>query len=172
MAIADAVTAGKPLIERIVTVTGDGINEPKNLMARLGTKFQVLIDACGGAKENANEVFMGGPMMGIAQSNLNVPVVKATSGIICRDNRSVAKAKVYPCIQCGNCVTACPMSLLPTRLSSFSETSKLVEAEEFGILNCIECGSCGYVCPSNIPLVQWIRVGKLRVSESKRKKVA
>ena len=172
LAIANAVIEGNPLVERIVTVTGEGVNEPKNLMARIGTPFRVLVDACGGMKENANQVYMGGPMMGFSQTNLDVPIIKATSGIICRDDLPIKKTHIYPCIQCGNCVSVCPMNLLPTRLSSFSETSKLDEADAFGILNCIECGSCSYVCPSKIPLVQWIRVGKLQVSESKRKKVA
>ncbi len=172
LAITNAVTEGKPLIERIVTVTGEGVNEPKNLMVRIGTPFRVLVEACGGMNDGTNQVYMGGPMMGFSQTNLDVPVVKATSGIICRDTKSVKKTHVYPCIQCGNCVTVCPMNLLPTRLSAFSEVDKLGEAEAFGILNCIECGSCSYVCPSKIPLVQWIRVGKLQVSEAKRKKVA
>jgi electron transport complex protein RnfC len=172
LAVADAIIEGKPLIERIVTVTGEGVNEPKNLMVRIGTTFKVLLDSCGGIKDNANQIYMGGPMMGVAQYKLDVPVVKATSGVICRDSALDSKSNVYPCIQCGNCVSVCPMNLLPTRLSSYSETAKLAESEEFGILNCIECGSCSFVCPSNIPLVQWIRVGKLQVSESKRKKVA
>jgi len=172
LAIANAVLEGKPLIERVVTITGNGIAEPKNLMVRLGTPFQVLLDFCGGLKKTTTEIYMGGPMMGFAQYQLNVPVVKATSGIICQEKSGLANKKVYPCIQCGNCVTVCPMNLLPTRLSSFAEATKLEEAEEFGILNCIECGSCSYVCPSQIPLVQWIRVGKLQVSEAKRKKVA
>jgi len=172
LAVANAVLEGKPLVERIVTVTGQGITEPKNLLVRLGSPFKYLIDYCGGLKKTTTQVYMGGPMMGFAQYDMNVPIVKATSGIICQEKNDVLNKKTYPCIQCGNCVTACPMNLLPTRLSSFAESSKLEEAEEFGILNCIECGSCSYVCPSNIPLVQWIRVGKLRVSESKRKKVA
>lgn len=172
LAVNNAVMEGKALIERIVTVTGDGVSDPKNLMVRIGTPFRVLIDACGGMKESANEVYMGGPMMGFAQTNLDVPVIKATSGIICRETGKKAAAKIYPCIQCGSCVTACPMNLLPTRLSSFAESGKLEEAETFGILNCIECGSCSYVCPSQIPLVQLIRVGKLQISEAKRKKVA
>lgn len=171
-AVANAVLEGKPLVERVVTVTGPGVVEPKNLMVRLGTPFNVLIQACGGLKESAKQVFMGGPMMGFAQYNLDVPVVKATSGIVCEESDDRAQQQIYPCIQCGNCVTVCPMNLLPTRISSFAENSKLAEAEDFGILNCIECGSCGYVCPSNIPLVQWIKVGKLQVSELKRKKVA
>ena len=172
LSVANAILDGKPLIERVVTVTGEGVTDPKNLMVRLGTPFQVLLDYCGGIKETATQVYMGGPMMGFSQYHLNVPVVKATSGIICQEKSNITKKKTYPCIQCGNCVSVCPMNLLPTRLSSFAEMTKLEEAEEFGILNCIECGSCSYVCPSNIPLVQWIRVGKLQVSESKRKKVA
>jgi electron transport complex protein RnfC len=171
-AVADAILEGKPLIERVVTVTGSGVVEPKNLWVRLGTPFNVLLDACGGLKDTAKQVYMGGPMMGFAQYNLDVPVVKATSGIVCEESDNKAHQRIYPCIQCGNCVSVCPMNLLPTRLSSFAENSKLTEAESFGILNCIECGSCSYVCPSNIPLVQWIRVGKLQVSEMKRKKVA
>ena len=172
LAVANAILEGKPLVERVVTVSGEGVYEPKNLMVRLGTSFQTLIDYCGGLKETTTQVYMGGPMMGFAQYHLNVPVIKATSGIVCRGESDIVKKKTYPCIQCGNCVSVCPMNLLPTRLSSFAEATKLEEAEEFGILNCIECGSCSYVCPSNIPLVQWIRVGKLQVSESKRKKVA
>ena len=172
LAVNNAIMDGRALIERIVTVTGEGVNDPKNLMVRIGTPFRVLIDACGGMKEKANEVYMGGPMMGFAQTNLDVPVIKATSGIICRETAKNAATKIYPCIQCGSCVTACPMNLLPTRLSSFAESGKLEEAETFGILNCIECGSCSYVCPSQIPLVQLIRVGKLQISEAKRKKVA
>ena len=171
-AVADAILQGKPLIERIVTVTGPGVVEPKNLRVRLGTPFSVLLDACGGLKDTVTQVYMGGPMMGFAQYNLDVPVVKATSGIVCEESDSKVHQRIYPCIQCGNCVSVCPMNLLPTRLSNFAENSKLSEAESFGILNCIECGSCSYVCPSNIPLVQWIRVGKLQVSEMKRKKVA
>jgi electron transport complex protein RnfC len=172
LAVANAVVDGKPLIERIVTVTGQGIQEPKNLLVRLGTPFKFLLEHCGGLKETATQVYMGGPMMGFAQYDMNVPIVKASSGIICQETNEILNKKTYPCIQCGNCVSACPMNLLPTRISSFAENEKLEEAEQYGILNCIECGSCSYVCPSNIPLVQWIRVGKLRVSESKRKKVS
>ncbi|TFG99646.1 MAG: electron transport complex subunit RsxC [Calditrichales bacterium] len=172
LAISEAVIEGKPLVERIVTISGSGINEPKNLMVRLGTPFRVLLDACGGVKETTTQIYMGGPMMGFAQHNLDVPVVKATSGIICSVEKAKSASKIYPCIHCGECVSVCPMNLLPTRISSFAENNKLDEAEEFGIMNCIECGSCSFVCPSHIPLVQWIRVGKLQVSESKRKKVA
>lgn len=172
LAVAEAVMEGKPLVERIVTVTGDSINEPKNILVRIGTPFNNLIEFCGGLKDNIKQVYMGGPMMGFTQYDLNVPVIKATSGIVCNSEEEIKVQKSYPCIQCGNCVHVCPMNLLPTRLATFTSKSKWVEAEELGILNCIECGSCSFVCPSAIPLVQWLRVGKLRVNEIKRKNVA
>jgi electron transport complex protein RnfC len=172
LAVAEAIVEGKPLVQRIITVTGNGVKEPKNILARIGTPFKSLIEFCGGLQEDTVEVYMGGPMMGFAQYNLEVPIVKATSGIVCSKDDRIARQRTYPCIQCGSCVSVCPMGLLPTRIASLVEMSKWSEAEELGIMNCIECGSCGYICPSHIPLVQWIRVGKLRVSELKRKQVA
>ena len=115
---------------------------------------------------------MGGPMMGVAQWDLNVSVIKATSGIICSKDESIIKVEQYPCIRCGNCVAACPMNLVPTALARLSEKKNLEMAEKYGVNNCIECGSCAFVCPSKIPLVQWIRIGKLRVNEMNRKKIA
>jgi len=172
LVVAEAILEGKPLVERIVTVTGDSIYEPKNVLARIGTPFNNLIEFCGGLKDTVKQIYMGGPMMGFAQYDLNVPVIKATSGIVCNSESEVQIQKSYACIQCGQCVGACPMNLLPTRLAAFTSKSKWSEADEHGILNCIECGSCSFVCPSRIPLVQWIRVGKLRVNEIKRKNVA
>ncbi len=169
LAVAEAVSGGKPLVERIVTVTGAGIAEPKNVIARIGTPFQDILNHCGGLKDEASHVFMGGPMMGMAQHNLNVPVVKATSGIVCSAEAGEPAAKAMPCIRCGSCVSACPMYLLPTRIARLSEMGQTVAANDLGIMNCIECGSCAFVCPSEIPLVQWIRLGKLRVGEMKRK---
>ncbi|MFH1852189.1 MAG: electron transport complex subunit RsxC [Candidatus Neomarinimicrobiota bacterium] len=169
IAVADAVLEGKALVERVVTVTGDGLNEPKNVLARIGTPFRDIINYCGGLKSAAAQVFMGGPMMGMSQFNLNVPAVKATSGIVCTAEPGQAADRAQPCIRCGSCVTACPMFLLPTRIARLAEMGKPAAAEELGILNCIECGSCAFVCPAEIPLVQWIRLGKLRVGEMKRK---
>ena len=169
IAVAEAVTKRKPLIERIVSVTGDGIREPKNVIARIGTPFQDLIDFCGGLVDETVKVIMGGPMMGLTQYSLQVPVVKATSGILCLTESSVVKDKIYPCILCGTCVNTCPMDLLPTRLAKLSEKEMYETAEDFGILSCCECGSCAFVCPSNIPLVQWIRIGKMIVNELQRK---
>lgn len=172
IAVAKAVTEGKPLVQRVVTMTGNGISEPKNVMARIGTTFQSMIDFCDGLNDETAQVFMGGPMMGHAQYDLNVPILKATSGIICTTDTSIKQVKTYPCIQCGACVEACPVNLLPTRLAKFTEHKQYDAAEELGIMNCIECGSCAFSCPSHIPLVQWIRIGKFRVSERNSKQAA
>lgn len=169
IAVAEAVTEGKPLVQRIVTVTGDGIKEPKNVMVRIGTTFKHVLDFCGGIRENTTQIFMGGPMMGFSQSNLSVPCVKATSGIVCLTDRNTIQGKTYPCIKCGNCVSVCPMNLMPTTLTHMVKAAKWEESQQLGILNCIECGSCSFSCPSRIPLVQWLRVGKLKVTELMRK---
>ena len=169
IAVADSVIRQKPLIERVVSVTGDGIKEPKNVIARIGTPFRNLIDFCGGLTDDTVKIIMGGPMMGVTQHSLNVPIVKATSGILCLTNRTIIKNKEYPCIQCGTCISACPMNLLPTRLARFAQAENWQMADDLGILNCVECGSCAFVCPSRIPLVQRIRIGKLKVNEMKRK---
>ncbi|MFQ6083118.1 MAG: electron transport complex subunit RsxC [Candidatus Aminicenantia bacterium] len=161
-AIWDAVSKGKPLYERVVTVTGPGIIQPKNVLVRVGTLFQEVIDFCGGLKEEIKIVIMGGPMMGLAQWSLDVPVIKATSGIIALT--SLPSIQEMTCIRCGRCVEHCPMGLVPTQLMKYTKFEKFSAAEKWGILNCVECGCCEYVCPANIPLVHWIRTGKAKVS--------
>lgn len=168
-AVAEAITKRKPLIERVVTVTGPGIREPKNVLARIGTPFQNLIEFCGGLTDDTVKVLMGGPMMGVAQTALSVPVVKATSGIVCLTEKMISKVQEYPCIKCGACIRACPMNLIPTKLARLSQFEKWDEANQYGVANCIECGSCAFVCPAAIPLVHHIRVGKIRVAEVRRK---
>ncbi|MBO8130664.1 MAG: electron transport complex subunit RsxC [Candidatus Marinimicrobia bacterium] len=168
-AIHDAVVYGKPLIERVVTITGDGIKEPKNLLIPIGTLVKDVIEYCGGLTGNKIKVIMGGPMMGIALGSLDVPIIKGTSGILCLKDDKGFVEKVYPCIQCGNCVSVCPMFLIPTRIAHFSKKALYKEANDYGILNCIECGSCSYVCPSHIPLVQYIKIGKFMVNRLNKK---
>ena len=163
IAVADAVSSEKPLTHRVVTVTGNGIKEPKNLLVTIGTKFSDVLEVCGGLVDETAQVFMGGPMMGIAQFDLSVPVIKATSGIVCTTN--FKQVDPIACIGCGACVRSCPMFLMPTRLARLSLIRHWSDADKMGIMNCIECGSCAYVCPSSIPLVQWIRVGKQKVYE-------
>ncbi|MBN2280873.1 MAG: electron transport complex subunit RsxC [Candidatus Marinimicrobia bacterium] len=170
IAVYEAVVKKIPSINRIVTVTGDAVTEPKNVIARIGTPFSKLIEFCGGLKPDTKKILMGGPMMGVAQYSLDVPVVKATSGILCLTKKSVPYREEFTCIVCGRCVHACPMFLVPTRIARAVEAGKFEMADELGIMNCIECGSCAYECPSNIPLVQRIRIGKNKIREMKNKK--
>ncbi len=169
-AVWDAVKKGKPLYERALTVSGNGIREPKNLIARIGTPFQVVADFCGGLSEEANMIIMGGPMMGLSQWVLDVPVVKGTSGILAL--ASPKPAAEFTCIRCGRCVEHCPMGLLPTQLMKYVKYNQLTQAENWGALDCVECGSCQYSCPAKIPLVHWIRLGKNQIMSQRRKKSA
>jgi electron transport complex protein RnfC len=169
LAVKEAVIDGRPLISRVVSVTGHGITTPKNLEVRVGTPLRNLIDFCGGLKATANQIIMGGPMMGFSQFELSVPIVKSTGGIVCTQFQKEKEENIYPCIRCNSCVSACPMFLLPNRLSRLVEKGFYQETEQLGILTCIECGSCSFVCPSRIPILQWLQVGKYKVFERKRK---
>lgn len=164
-AIYDAVSSSRPLYERVVTVTGKGIKEPKNLLVRIGTPFQSLIDFCGGLTEDAAKVVNGGPMMGIAQFSLEVPVTKGTSGIVVLTKNEINIKPQDPCIRCARCVDACPMNLLPNALAQLIEYKRTEQAHQMGVLDCIECGSCSFVCPSNIPHVHLFKYGKLEVTK-------
>ncbi len=167
--VYEAVSMKKPVIERVVTVTGRGIKTPKNLMVRLGIPMQNLIDYCGGLTENAGKVINGGPMMGIAQYTLDVPVIKGTSGVLVLTEKEASLAEEGPCIRCGRCVEVCPMNLTPNFLGSLVEYSKLDQARKAGIMDCIECGSCSFICPANRYLVQYIRQGKFYLRQMEKK---
>jgi electron transport complex protein RnfC len=169
-AIWEAVSLGKPLVERVITVAGSGIAEPKNLLVRIGTLFQDAVNFCGGLAEDVSLLVMGGPMMGLAQWSLDIPVVKGTSGILAW--RAAFPTAEHPCIRCGRCVDHCPMGLAPTLLAKFVQREKWTEAEKWGVLDCVECGCCQYICPSRIPLVHWMRLGKNKIAQAKRKKSA
>lgn len=166
-AVKEAVIDGKALISRTVTVTGDGINRPANLLVRVGTSIRDLVNFCGGIKSSCNLIIMGGPMMGFSQFDLSVPIVKTTSGIVFTSFQK--ESTVYPCIRCNSCVSACPMFLLPNRLSRLVEMERYDKTETLGISICNECGSCSYVCPSKIPILQWLKVGKSKLIERKKK---
>lgn len=167
-AICDAVVHRRPLTERVVTVTGDAVANPRNVLARIGTTFRDLIDFCGGVKGDVGKVICGGPMMGIAQSSLDVGMNKTTSGLLLLSRSQVQQYTSMPCIGCGRCVQACPSGLLPCFLSENLEAEHFDEAEQLNVLDCIECGACAFECPAHRPLVQHMRQGKAKVIQRRR----
>ena len=162
-AIYQAVMKNKPLVDRIITVTGKSVSNPSNLLARLGTPFQQLIDECGGLPEDSGKIIGGGPMMGKALLNLDVPMTKGSSGLLIMRNDEAKRAEPDPCIRCAKCVSACPMGLEPYLLATLSDKQEWEMAEGNDIVSCIECGSCQFTCPSHRPLLDNIRVGKTTV---------
>ena len=168
-AIFRAVRWGKPLTERIVTISGEAIAKPQNFIVRIGTPFHDLIEVAGGLNEKTERVISGGPMMGFAQSDLSVPVIKATNSILCllRDRNGAAENPV--CLRCGKCVGVCPMRLQPLYMYRFTNSGDVAELNRLNLLDCIECGSCAFTCPGKLPLVETFRKGKQLVREANAK---
>jgi electron transport complex protein RnfC len=159
-AVYDAVVNGRPLVRRVIAVTGDAVESPSNLLAPCGTLYADLVAACGGLKGKAAKVISGGPMMGFAVSSLNVPTGKTASGLLLLSAKNVSCYTSQACISCGRCVDACPMRLTPSELSQCIEADDIEGAEQIALMDCIECGSCAYVCPAHRPLVHHMRRGK------------
>ncbi len=155
-AIWDACAAGIPLIERITSITGRGIVQPKNVRVRVGTLLKEVIDFCGGVKDAAKLIF-GGPMMGIAQFTSEIPIMKGTSGVLVLTEKDTNISEYSACISCGRCVEACPMGLIPSTLSKLGEKGQWQKAAENNLMDCIECGCCTYVCPARRPIVHFIK---------------
>ncbi len=169
-AVYEAVQKNKPLIERVVTVTGSNVKKPSNFLTRIGTPVISLIEASGGLLPNTGKVISGGPMMGKALNDLNVPVTKGTSGILVISDYEAQRVSLQNCIRCAKCVTICPMALEPYLLALISDKQRYEEAEENQIMDCMECGSCHYICPSGRPLLDQIRVGKANVGKMIRER--
>lgn len=165
-AIYEAVQEGRPLLERVVTVTGD-VKDPKNLLVRIGTPFSQLIEECGGPVGTIKKLVCGGPMMGMAQPG-DAPVVKGTTCVLVFNEARAKEEEEKSCIRCGRCIDACPMGLLPVTLSKLVERRKFETCPKYNVMSCDECGCCAYVCPAKIPLVQLIRQGKSAVRSMAR----
>jgi electron transport complex protein RnfC len=163
-AVYEAVQKNKPLFERVVTVTGKSLANPSNFKVRIGTSIGELINVAGGLPENCGKIINGGPMMGKAVTNTEIPVTKGTSGVLMMPETEAKRGETMPCIRCSRCVSVCPMGLEPFLLMTVSEKQIWDRAEYERVMDCIECGSCSYTCPANRPLLDYIRLGKGKVS--------
>lgn len=166
LAVSEAVRDGMPLVKRVLTVGGQGIVEPKNVRALIGTPIKDLVSLCGGLADEAVKVIVGGPMMGTALSGLDVPVVKASSGVIALTAEEAERAAEEPCIKCGRCVEACPMGLMPNRLSVMAQVGIWGEMKDEHVFDCVECGCCSFICPANRRIVTHIRLGKYELKRA------
>ena len=162
-AVYEAVQKNKPLFERVITVTGKSVAKPSNFLARIGTPMNQLIDACGGLPADTGKVIGGGPMMGKALVNTEVPTAKGSSGILIMNQKEAKRGEIQNCIRCAKCVSVCPMGLEPYLLSALAENTEFERMETERIMDCIECGSCSFTCPANRPLLDFLRLGKGKV---------
>lgn len=171
-ALAHYIQTGMPLIERICTVTGVGIKDPKNIWLRIGTPIAEVIEACGGYATEPGKLILGGPMMGLAQPTAEMPATKTTSGVLVFAKQEAVLPEPSQCIQCGKCVSICPAFLQPVYMSAYALMDNFDKAAEYSALDCIECGSCSYICPSKRPLLPSIRVAKREILAKRRKSKA
>ena len=171
VAVHQAITDGEPLLSRIVTVTGQGVRNSQNLLARIGTPIAELIEVCGGYTDSVQRLIMGGPMMGVALPSDAMPVTKATNCIlVAGQDEVIVDKQAMPCIRCGDCATVCPVELLPQQLYWHVRADQLEQAMDYHLPDCIECGCCDVVCPSHIPLVQHFRSAKTKVARKEQEK--
>lgn len=171
-AVYEAIVKNKPLVERIVTITGKSLAQPKNVLARIGTPMSALIAFAGGMPENTGKVIAGGPMMGRAVVNVDAPIQKGSSGILLMPNTQSVRAEMDNCIRCGKCVSVCCMGLQPYLLMNLVEKKMWQEAEQEAVYDCLECGSCSFTCPAHRPLLDYIRYGKSTVMRIMRERSA
>nr|MCU0258602.1 electron transport complex subunit RsxC [Solirubrobacteraceae bacterium] len=172
LAVYDAVRFRRPLLDRVLTVTGPGVREPRNLRVPLGMLLSDVVQACGGVTDDCTRMIAGGPMMGRALPRLDLPLIKGMNGLVLLTGRGPMEDGFGPCIACGRCLDACPLGLEPDQVSVRVEAGKSLDTEPYGALDCYECGCCSYVCPSARPLVQFMQVAKgalRRAADSRRR---
>lgn len=172
LAVYEAVQKNKPLFERVVTVTGKNVTHPSNLLVRIGTPISKLIEHCGGMPGDTGKIINGGPMMGRAMANEEAPVTKGTSGILLMSQSDAVRGPEMPCISCAKCVSVCPMGLEPYLLFKITKVGLYDRLEGERTTDCIECGCCSFTCPSNLPLLDYIRIGKAETLKLIRAKQA
>ncbi len=170
VAIYEAVRYKKPLIERIISITGEIVKKPKNLLARIGTPYSELLDYCEGVSEEIGKAISGGPMMGFAIPNLDAPMTKGSSGLVLLNRKEARLLDEHTCLRCARCVDVCPMNLVPSMIAAAVKANNLDMAVRVGLNDCMKCGSCSFVCPAQIRLVQWIDTGKVKCAELQRAK--
>jgi electron transport complex protein RnfC len=168
-AIHDAVAFRRPVVQRVVTVSGNAVQTAKNCVVRLGTSYRFILQECGGVNGSLGKVIMGGPMMGFAQSSLDLPVIKGTSGLLFLDARQARRNQETVCISCARCIDVCPMRLMPKMLGAWVRHKRIDKAIDYHILDCMECGSCAFVCPAHIDLLHLIRYGKSEAIKKRKK---
>lgn len=164
-AIAEVFETGFPLIERVVTVSGPGVRNPANLIIPVGTRLREVVEYCGGLTEDFHEIVFGGPMMGQSQPDLDAPIIKGTTGIVCLTQAQARPHEVHPCIRCGYCLDSCPVFLNPSELGLLAQAGRVEEMGEANLADCMLCGCCSYVCPSNIPLSQMFTLSKRQLKK-------
>ncbi|MDY6796570.1 MAG: electron transport complex subunit RsxC [Actinomycetota bacterium] len=169
VALFEAAAWGKPLYERVITVTGPGVSKPSNLLVRIGTPISTLVDACGGLPSATAKVVVGGPMTGWAQPDLSVPVVKGTSGLVLLTSDLVDVGEEEECVRCGKCVDTCPLFLLPNFIVQAAKKGDWDKAEIWGALDCFECGCCSFTCPAYIPHVNYVRKAKAEIAALRKR---
>jgi electron transport complex protein RnfC len=166
--VYEAVTLGKPLYERVLTVSGQAITNPKNLWVRVGTSIKTIVDYCGGENQVPKKVIQGGPMTGVALSTYDIYTHKTTSGVILMSAKEACCQEPTPCLNCGKCADVCPMHLMPMQTAFYSAAGDFDAAAKLGnTLSCIECGACEYICPARRPLIQAIRKTKAALRNKK-----
>ena len=167
MAIYNAIYHGKPVTHRVVTVSGSGVNDPKNLLCPIGTPISELLDACGGVKKSTFKILMGGPMMGHSQFDMAAPIGKGTNAILAFCEKEERTVEYPACIRCGKCISVCPMHLQPVFMYQYEQAGMLQALEGANVLDCIECGACTYICPGRLHLVQAFRAGKQLINNAR-----